>query len=129
MGRFKCNNQNPEEMGEYRSALANAAALLRKDRAYIVWGRNLLEFMSREDGTIRHEGPKRGGRWGLANLSPEAVASSQKTGATSQDPVSNPPDFLMKLRFLRLASLPNRWVLAKPARSDRKKGAPHAARL
>lgn len=35
---FKCNNQNPEEMGEYLSALANAAALLRKDRAYIVWG-------------------------------------------------------------------------------------------
>lgn len=35
---FKCNNDHPEEMGEYLSALANAAALLRRDRAYIVWG-------------------------------------------------------------------------------------------
>jgi hypothetical protein len=88
---FKCNNQNPEEMGEYLSALANAAALLRKDRAYIVWGRNLLGFMSREDGTIRHEGPKRGGRWVLASAPPEVAAPSQKTGAVSQDPEQEPP--------------------------------------
>jgi len=44
---------------------------------------NLLQEMWR-DGTIRHEGPKRGGRWVLANASPEAVASSRKTGAASQ---------------------------------------------
>lgn len=55
------------------------------------WIRNLLGFMSREDGTIRHEGPKRGGRWVLANASPEAVVSSQKTGAASQDPGQEPP--------------------------------------
>jgi ATP-dependent DNA helicase RecG len=35
---FKCSNDNPEELGEYLSALANVAALLRKDRAFIVWG-------------------------------------------------------------------------------------------
>jgi ATP-dependent DNA helicase RecG len=55
------------------------------------WIRNLLGFMSREDGTIRHEGPKRGGRWVLANAPPGAVASSQKTGAASQDPRQEPP--------------------------------------
>ena len=49
------------------------------------WIRNLLGFMSREDETIRHEGPKRGGRWVLASAPPEVAASSQKMGAASQD--------------------------------------------
>ncbi|MFH0785049.1 MAG: ATP-binding protein [Pseudomonadota bacterium] len=35
---FKHNNDNPEEIGEYLSALANAAALLGKVHAYLVWG-------------------------------------------------------------------------------------------
>ncbi len=35
---FKHNNDNPEEIGEYISALANAAALHGKDRAYLIWG-------------------------------------------------------------------------------------------
>jgi len=35
---FKCNNANPEEIGEYISALANSAALLGKANAYLVWG-------------------------------------------------------------------------------------------
>lgn len=35
---FKHNNADPEEIGEYLSALANAAALHEKERAYIVWG-------------------------------------------------------------------------------------------
>ena len=35
---FKHNKDNPEEIGEYISALANAAALLGKVNAYVVWG-------------------------------------------------------------------------------------------
>lgn len=35
---FKCNNTNPEEIGEYLSAIANAAALHSKEQGYIVWG-------------------------------------------------------------------------------------------
>jgi predicted HTH transcriptional regulator len=35
---FKHNNDNPEEIGEYLSALANSAALLGKVKAYLVWG-------------------------------------------------------------------------------------------
>ncbi|MFM6130658.1 MAG: helix-turn-helix domain-containing protein, partial [Sphaerospermopsis kisseleviana] len=35
---FKESNANPEELGEYISALANAAALQGKAFAYIVWG-------------------------------------------------------------------------------------------
>lgn len=35
---FKCNNENPEEMGEYISALSNSAALLGETRGFIIWG-------------------------------------------------------------------------------------------
>lgn len=35
---FKQNNDNPQEIGEYISALSNAAALWKQPRAYIVWG-------------------------------------------------------------------------------------------
>lgn len=35
---FKCNNTNPEDIGEYVSALSNSAVLQGKANAYIVWG-------------------------------------------------------------------------------------------
>ena len=35
---FKHNNDNPEEIGEYLSALANSAALMGKVNAYLIWG-------------------------------------------------------------------------------------------
>lgn len=35
---FKHNNENPDEIGEYISALANSAALLGKTQAWMVWG-------------------------------------------------------------------------------------------
>lgn len=35
---FKHNNDSPDEIGEYISALANAAVLHGRDRAYLVWG-------------------------------------------------------------------------------------------
>lgn len=35
---FKYNNAEPDEIGEYLSALANAAALTGKIHAYLVWG-------------------------------------------------------------------------------------------
>lgn len=35
---FKHNNANPHEIGEYLSALANAAALHGKPHAYLLWG-------------------------------------------------------------------------------------------
>lgn len=35
---FKRNNDNPDEIGEYLSALANSAALNGKVHAYLVWG-------------------------------------------------------------------------------------------
>ena len=35
---FKQNRAEPDEIGEYISALANSAALLGKVNAYLVWG-------------------------------------------------------------------------------------------
>lgn len=35
---FKVNNDDPKEIGEYLSALANAATLAGKAKAYMVWG-------------------------------------------------------------------------------------------
>jgi predicted HTH transcriptional regulator len=35
---FKHNNADPEQIGEYLSALSNSAALHRKEAGYIVWG-------------------------------------------------------------------------------------------
>lgn len=35
---FKHNNDNPEEIGEYISALSNSAALHGKAHAYVLWG-------------------------------------------------------------------------------------------
>ncbi len=35
---FKCNNKNPQEIGEYISALSNSAVLWNRDNAYLAWG-------------------------------------------------------------------------------------------
>ncbi len=35
---FKQNNQNPQEIGEYISALSNTAALFNQEHAYMIWG-------------------------------------------------------------------------------------------
>ncbi len=35
---FKHNNDNPEEIGEYLSALSNSAALHKQEKAFMVWG-------------------------------------------------------------------------------------------
>ncbi len=35
---YKCNVQNPDDIGEYVSALSNSAALHGKKKGYVVWG-------------------------------------------------------------------------------------------
>jgi predicted HTH transcriptional regulator len=35
---WKCNNEKPEEIGEYLSAIANGAALHRREKGYVIWG-------------------------------------------------------------------------------------------
>lgn len=70
---FKHNNDNPEAIGEYLSALANSAALHGKEGGYLVWGV--------EDGThkvlgttvqprVRRIGNEELENWLAHNLSP-----------------------------------------------------------
>lgn len=35
---FKHNNANPEDIGEYISALSNSAALMKEPAGFIAWG-------------------------------------------------------------------------------------------
>lgn len=35
---FKCNNKQPQMIGEYISALSNTAALAERPKAYLIWG-------------------------------------------------------------------------------------------
>lgn len=99
---FKHNNANPEDIGEYLSALANSAALLGKANAYLVWG---VDNKTHDViGTTFHPGEAKVGAEGLENwllrlLSPkisihfyELVIDSQplvllEIGATFRHPV------------------------------------------
>ena len=39
---FKRNNANPQEIGEYISALSNTAALFNQEHAFMIWGIDVL---------------------------------------------------------------------------------------
>jgi len=56
---FKENNEDPEVIGEYLSALANAAALQGKSHAYLVWG--VMGALSRRlrRASVREQGNRR----------------------------------------------------------------------
>ncbi|RTL79444.1 MAG: transcriptional regulator [Hyphomicrobiales bacterium] len=57
---FKSNNDDPQLIGEYVSALANAAMLAGRDRAYLVFGVN-DKTRAREGTTVRLRELKKGG--------------------------------------------------------------------
>lgn len=55
---WKYNKAEPQEIGEYISALSNSAALVGKQRSYILWG---IEEQSRQIlGTTFRPREKRG---------------------------------------------------------------------
>lgn len=62
---FKHNNDAPEEIGEYLSALANAAALHGRDAGYIVWG--IEDVTKRVVGTTANPRQKKIGNEELEN--------------------------------------------------------------
>ena len=62
---FKENNANPQEIGEYLSALSNAAALQGQANGYVVWG---VKDETREVvGTTFHPGRAKSGNEDLVN--------------------------------------------------------------
>jgi ATP-dependent DNA helicase RecG len=73
---FKQNIANPEEIGEYISALSNAAALCGKDKAYLLWG--ISDAMHDVVGTTFRPDQSRKGNeelesWLLRLLSPRVL--------------------------------------------------------
>ncbi len=71
---FKKNNYNPEEIGEYISALSNSAALVGKSFAYLIWGIN--DKSHEIEGTVfSPDAEKKGNEelenWILRQLSPK----------------------------------------------------------
>jgi ATP-dependent DNA helicase RecG len=70
---FKENNDNPQEVGEYLSALSNTAALCGKTHAYLLWG--IADKTHEIVGTTFHPGTAKKGNedlesWLLRLLSP-----------------------------------------------------------
>lgn len=70
---FKCNNKDPQMIGEYISAISNAAALWEKPKGYIVWGIN-DETHGIEGTTFDYRSEKKGNEelelWLARMLSP-----------------------------------------------------------
>ncbi len=62
---FKRNNSNPEEIGEYLSALSNTAALQGKANAYVVWG--IEDGTHETTGTTFEPGKAKKGNENLEN--------------------------------------------------------------
>ena len=62
---FKENNSNPEEIGEYISALSNTAALHGKSNAYLVWG--IRDVTHETTGTTFKPGTTKKGNENLEN--------------------------------------------------------------
>lgn len=70
---FKHNNENPEVIGEYLSALANSAALHNKEGGYLVWGiedRTHKVLGTTAQPRLRKVGNEELENWLAHNLSP-----------------------------------------------------------
>jgi len=52
---FKDNNQDPERIGKYISALSNSAALEEMSFGYLVWGIEVLPAIRLEQASIQQQ--------------------------------------------------------------------------
>ena len=86
---FKANNSNPEEIGEYVSAMSNTAAVHDRGTAYVVWG---IEDGSKDVvGTTFKPGQAKVGNedlepWLLRLLSPHLNFRLPRAGLRGQAP-------------------------------------------
>lgn len=112
---FKRNNTDPEQIGQYLSALANSAALLQRQVAYLVWGI--------EDGThnvvgtnFRPREAKKGNEqlenWLLSNLDPKIDVKIHEFKDGGLDvvifeiqPASSTPVAFLGTRYIRIGSV------------------------
>ncbi len=87
---FKHNNDDPKKIGEYLSALANSAALVGKQSAYMVWG---IDDASHEivgtefkPSATRHKGQELES-WLLQKIAPKIHFRFYEFTANNQQPV------------------------------------------
>lgn len=111
---FKHNNDEPQEIGEYISALANSAALVGKASAYLIWG---IEDVTHEIlGTTFNPGLKKVGNeelenWLLRLLAPkinfyfhELVTDKGKVVILEIDRASRHPVQFQGKEYIRVGS-------------------------
>ena len=87
---FKVNNEKPDKIGEYISALSNSAALNRKTHAYMIWGikDDTHEIVGTKfDPKNTKKGNEELKSWLLRLLSPRIGFTFQKVIIDSKDVV------------------------------------------
>ncbi len=111
---FKHNDADPEEVGEYVSALSNSAALLGKDASYLVWGiQNLTHHVVGTNFQPRQR--KVSGQelesWLTLHLTPRVHFAIHEFECNSQaivlfeiQPASHTPVRFMDTEFIRVGS-------------------------
>jgi ATP-dependent DNA helicase RecG len=111
---FKRNNDNPEEIGQYISALANAAAMHGKSNAYLIWG---VDDATHEivGTTVNPRTDKRGNEelesWLLRLLNPklefwfhEAVVDSKRVILLEIERAQRQPVQFQGIEYIRVGS-------------------------
>ncbi len=111
---WKHNNSDPEQIGEYLSALSNSAALHRKEAGYLIWG---IEDSSRRvvGTTFKPKREKKGGQalegWLALQLSPridfhlrELVFEGHPVVLMEVAPASHVPVRFKDAEFIRIGS-------------------------
>ncbi|GAA0536727.1 helix-turn-helix domain-containing protein [Paractinoplanes ferrugineus] len=110
----KNRNHNPDEIGQYISALANGAALVEHERGYLLWG---IEDGTREilDTTFQPSTTKVGNEnldnWLLRHLSPqvhfqfhEAIVDQKRVVVLEIDKAANQPVTFKSDAYIRIGS-------------------------
>lgn len=136
---FKHNNSNPDDIGEYISAVSNSAALLRKESAYLVWGVSDTPGHSVVGTTFRPRAQKIGNEelenWLTVHLSPrvnfqihECAVDGKVVVMFCVQPASHSPVRFKDIEYIRVGTYRKKLrdhpekekalghVLAKPIR-------------
>ncbi len=111
---FKHNNGDPQEIGEYISALANSAAIEGKSRAYLVWGvsNDNHEILGTTfEPSIKRIGNEELENWLLRQLSPKidfrfhvVATDSKKVVVLEIDRAFRHPVQFAGVEYLRIGS-------------------------
>ena len=113
---FKTNRAEPQEIGEYLSALANGAALNEKDAAYLLWGiedgTHAVVGTNFTPGTAKGKGSEPLENWLRRGLTPQLNFRFHEVGSGDErvvimeiDPARQQPVAFNGDRFIRVGSV------------------------